>query len=60
VVHLARLPLRERVAVAAPLGLLKGGKVSDSRVARHLKCTVEQVLKLRERGLERLREAMGV
>lgn len=59
VVHLARLPVRERVAVAGPLGLLAEGKLSDVRLAKHLRCTVAEVLELRERGLERLREAMG-
>lgn len=59
VMRLARLPVRERVAVAAPLGLLKEGRLSDARVARHLGCSLAEVVELRERGLERLREAMG-
>lgn len=59
VVQLARLPVRERVAVAGPLGFLPGRRLSDGQLARHLKCSLNEVLELRERGLERLREAMG-
>ncbi|MFL5344350.1 MAG: hypothetical protein ACJ8AT_06140 [Hyalangium sp.] len=56
---LAALPVRERVAVAGPLGLLREGVLGDRLLAQHLRCSAAEVLQLRERGLQRLRRALG-
>lgn len=54
---LRRLPQLERYAVAVPLGLTRK-RYTDARLARHLGCTLEELLAARARGLATLREAM--
>ncbi|WNG42055.1 hypothetical protein F0U61_20790 [Archangium violaceum] len=58
VAALRRLPQREHLAVAVPLGLSRV-KLSDERLARHLKCSLPELLAARERGLATLRAGMS-
>lgn len=57
-VELAALPVRQRIAVAGPLGLLREGRLGDRQLAARLRCTPQEVEALREAGLARLRSAM--
>ncbi|WP_239014356.1 hypothetical protein [Archangium violaceum] len=57
VAALRRLPQRERLAVAVPLGLSRV-HLSDAELARRLKCSLQELLAARERGLATLREDM--
>ncbi|HYH96176.1 hypothetical protein [Hyalangium sp.] len=59
VVALAALPVRLRVAVAGPMGLLREGVVGDRALARRLHTTLEGVRQLREEGLRELRAALA-
>ncbi|MFY0567053.1 hypothetical protein ACN28E_24890 [Archangium lansingense] len=54
---LKQLPRLERLAVAVPLGLTRE-TLSDTQLARRLKCTHEELLAARARGLATLREYM--
>ena len=58
---LEKLPRRQRLAVAGPLGLLRkdGLPIEDSRLAQRLECTVAQVRAAREEGLAALRAVLG-
>lgn len=55
---LKRLPLRQRLAVATPLGLT-GQELPDAQLARKLKCSLDELLEAREEGLLALREALS-
>ena len=54
---LQRLPRRQRLAVAVPLGLARV-KLPDARLAKELGCTVAELLEARAAGLAQLREQL--
>ncbi|MCY1080309.1 hypothetical protein [Archangium lansingense] len=54
---LKQLPRLERLAVAVPMGLTRE-TLTDAQLARRLKCTPEELLAARARGLATLREYM--
>jgi hypothetical protein len=55
VAALEHLPRRQRLAVGVPLGLC-APRLSDTQLARHLECTLAQLLEARAQGLATLRE----
>jgi hypothetical protein len=55
---LSHLPVRQRVAVAGAVGLLREGALSDRALSQHLRCSPEEVARLREVGLAQLRQAL--
>ncbi|WNG62760.1 hypothetical protein F0U59_23380 [Archangium gephyra] len=57
VAALKRLPRLERLAVAVPMGLARE-QLSDAQLARRLKCTPEELLAARARGLAALRNTL--
>ncbi len=54
---LRRLPRRQRLAVAVPLGLSRF-RLTDAQLARHLGCTPAEVLEARAQGLATLRSEL--
>ena len=54
---LRRLPRRQHLAVAVPLGL-HSLKLADARLARHLGCSLEALLEARTEGHAALRSAL--
>lgn len=58
VAALKRLPRLQREAVAVPIGLSRV-KLSDAKLARHLGCTVQELLAARQEGLQVLCETLA-